>query len=89
MCFSHNRLYEWNDTVPVCAEVRETLCRTRTQNSLTQSKAVCQQIWKSTKVYKNAGRPDKAAFICKLRKNIPLSHTVSLQALNRPTNLDF
>lgn len=35
------------------------LCRTRTQNSLSQSKAVWEQIWKSTQVYKNAGRPDK------------------------------
>lgn len=89
MDFSNQRLYELNDTVPVCAEVCETLCRTRTQNSLTQFKAVWEQIWKLTKVYKSAGKPDKVAFICKLRENIPLAHTVSMQALNWPTYLDF
>lgn len=86
MCFSHHHLYKLNNTVPVCAEVYET----RQEHSiLLPNPKLFGNRYGNRQVYKNAGRPDKAALICKLRKNIPLSRTVSLQALNRPTYLDF
>lgn len=58
VCFFFHRLYEWI-TLSQYALRFVKLCRTRTKNSLSQSKAVWEQIWKSTQVYKNAGRPDK------------------------------